>query len=217
MHVVQFAVGHVDETRNVAPQIEQRMHLDRRLGRTEMRPWEHRQAQIDGGGIQRVHRVRQFQPQRFVEVKLARLHDQTLGKRRVDAPVAQFVGVRQRRTAHRFAKAHVVELGRLCGQADLDVPKAFSIGQLGKCHGAILLGTRERLHAPVAAKARNVSGKCCPRQKVHQLSEQGLADMHANLRVKTRKIARMGYLCSNRHHPSSREIPRQYWASGDGP
>ena len=63
MDVVQLAVGDVDEARNTAAQVEQRVHLHRRLGRAEVRPREDRQAQIDGRGIQRINRVRQFQAQ----------------------------------------------------------------------------------------------------------------------------------------------------------
>ena len=136
-----------------------------------------------------VHRVRQIQTQFFVEIELARLHDQPLGKLGVDAPVAQLVGVCQRRAANWFAKAHVVELGRLRGQAHLNVAKAFPVGQLRKRHGAILLGASELPHVPVAAIACDVSRKSCPGQKVHQLGEQGLAGMHGDLRVKPRKIA----------------------------
>ena len=38
MDVVQLAVRNVDEARDVAAKIQQRVHLDRRLGRPEMRP-----------------------------------------------------------------------------------------------------------------------------------------------------------------------------------
>ena len=61
MNIVQFAVRHVDEARNVAAQIEQRVHLHRRLGRAEMRPRKHRQTQIDGRRIERIDRVGQIQ------------------------------------------------------------------------------------------------------------------------------------------------------------
>ena len=40
--VVQLAVRNVDEAWDVAPQVEQGVHLHRRLGRAEMRPWKHR-------------------------------------------------------------------------------------------------------------------------------------------------------------------------------
>ena len=50
--VVQFAVGNVDETRDVSTQVKQRVHLHRRLGRPEVRPRKDRQAQVNGRRIQ---------------------------------------------------------------------------------------------------------------------------------------------------------------------
>ena len=47
MHVVQFAVRDMDEAGDVASQIEQRMHLHRRLGGAKQGPREERQTQID--------------------------------------------------------------------------------------------------------------------------------------------------------------------------
>ena len=38
MDIVQFAVRDVKETRNIAPQIQQRVHLHRRLGGAKVRP-----------------------------------------------------------------------------------------------------------------------------------------------------------------------------------
>ena len=68
MDVMQLAVGNVDEAGNVAAQVEQRMHLHRRLGRSEVRPREDRQAQVYGRGVQRINGVRQFQPQVLVGI-----------------------------------------------------------------------------------------------------------------------------------------------------
>ena len=63
MDVVQLAVRDVDEARDAAPQIEQRVHLHRRLGGAKVRPRKHRQAQVDGGRIQRIDGVGQIQPE----------------------------------------------------------------------------------------------------------------------------------------------------------
>jgi hypothetical protein len=43
-------VADVDEGGDRPPQIEQRVQLHGRLGGAKRRPWEHRQAQIDGRG-----------------------------------------------------------------------------------------------------------------------------------------------------------------------
>jgi hypothetical protein len=50
-----------------------------------VRPRKHRQAQVDGRRVQRIHRVCQVQPQVLLRVKLPRLSNQTLCKVGVDA------------------------------------------------------------------------------------------------------------------------------------
>ena len=50
--------------------------------------------------------------------------------------------------------------------------------QLGECHGAILFRARERPHAVVATVALHQAREGAPRQKVHKLSEQRLANVH---------------------------------------
>ena len=54
--VVQLPVGDVDEGGDVAAQVDQRVQLDGRLGRTKRCPRKQRQAHIDRGGIQDVDR-----------------------------------------------------------------------------------------------------------------------------------------------------------------
>src|SRR5260370_37090392 len=78
VNVVQLAVRDVDEARDVAAQIEQGVHLHRRLGGAKMRPWKQRQAQVDGGGVQSVDCIGQLQSEAFVGIKLPRLGNQPL-------------------------------------------------------------------------------------------------------------------------------------------
>jgi len=89
MHVGQFAVRHVNEARDVAAQVEQGVHLHRRLGGAEMSPRKDRQAQVDGCRIQGVDRIGQVETKILRGVQLPRLGDQPLGQIRVDAPVAR--------------------------------------------------------------------------------------------------------------------------------
>src|SRR5882757_1792016 len=76
VNVVQLAVRDVDEARDIAAQIEQGVHLHRRLGGAKVRPWKQRQAQVDGSGVQSVDRVGQLQTQALVGIKLPRLGNQ---------------------------------------------------------------------------------------------------------------------------------------------
>ena len=134
MNVVQLAIRDVDKTRNVAPQVEQRVHLHRRLGGAEVRPRKDRQAQSDGRRVQGVDGIGQVQPQFFVDVQRPRLGDEPLGQRRMDTPVAPFVGIGQRRAPDRLAEAHVIEFRCVDREAGLDVAQAFPVGQLGEGH-----------------------------------------------------------------------------------
>jgi hypothetical protein len=115
--IVQFAVGNMYKTRDIPAQVQQRMHLDRCLGASKRRAWRQRQAQIDGGGIQRVNRVRQIQFLTFLGV---------------DPPVSSLVGIGQSRALDRRANAHVVQLCLLCREAGLDIAQTFPVGQLCK-------------------------------------------------------------------------------------
>lgn len=47
----------MDEAWDIASQIKQCMELDGGFGGTKERPGKHREAEIDGGGIERVNRI----------------------------------------------------------------------------------------------------------------------------------------------------------------
>jgi hypothetical protein len=168
VNVVLLAVRDVDEARDVAAQIEQGVHLHRRLGGAKVRPWKQRQAQVDGGRVQRIDRVGQLQAQAFVGIELPRPGNQPVGELRVNAPVARLVGTGQRRSPNRLAKAHVVELRGLRRQADFDIAQALSVGQLRERQRSVLLGTAQCSHPSVAAVARNNPRERAPRQKIHE-------------------------------------------------
>jgi hypothetical protein len=175
---MQLAVRDVDEARDIAAQIQERVHLHGGLGRAEMRPGKHRQTEIDGRRVERVDGVGKVQPEILAGVELPGLGDQSLGEFGVDPPVAPFVGIGQRRAPHRFAEAHVVELRWLDRQTGLDVAQALPPGQLRKRHGPILFGAGQRPHPTIPAIARHNLPVCRPRNEIHELREQRLSGVH---------------------------------------
>ena len=64
--VMHFAVGNADKRGDIAMQVEQCVHLDGGLVLAEFGPREQRQAQIDGGRIQRVEALVQIDADRIV-------------------------------------------------------------------------------------------------------------------------------------------------------
>jgi len=63
-------------------------------------------------------------------------------------------------------------------QARLDVAQAFAIGQLRKGHAEELIPTRKRADLVVALIPLHAAAKFVCRDQVHQLCENGFAQMH---------------------------------------
>ena len=153
MNIVQLAVRDMDEARDVAAPIEQRVHPHGGFGGPKMGPREHRHAQIDGRGVQRIDGVGQVQAKVFCGVETSGLGDQPLSELSIDAPVARLVGIGERGTVDRIAKAHMVKLRRLGREARLNVPQTLAIGQLCERHDLILRSTGQLSHRAVAVVA----------------------------------------------------------------
>ena len=132
-----------------APQIQKGVQFDRRLGFPKTGPREERQAKIDGGGIQGVDRLIQFQAKTFAGVKLSGVLDQHLSEVGVDAPVPCFVGMGQVVARYSAPDAQVIKLGLVGSQTGLDIPETFSICKLGKSQAEKLVPTRKSLHLVV--------------------------------------------------------------------
>ena len=215
--LVGLAVRDVDEGGNVASQVEQRMQLDRRLGGAKWRPWKQRQTQVDGRGIQGVDGVVQVDAETVVAIQLARTPDEQGGQICPDAPVASLVGIGQRRTPDRRAKAHAVQLRLIGQQTGFDVAQALAVSQLRKSHGAELLGATQTAHPGIAAITRHDARKASPWHELHELREQRLAQVHCSPpEISTSgSYANLnrGKLISNRHQNKSLCNPRQPLAS----
>ena len=209
---MQLAVGNVNKARNRPTQVEQGVQLDGRLGGAKRRPRKHRQAQVDGGGIEGVDCVRQIHAKRVGCIEFSRLGNQSLGKVGVDAPVAPFVGIGQRGAAHRLAQSHMVELRRLRRKTNFDVAQTLPVSELGKGHATKLLGATQSSRAVIATVARNDSMKGFPWQEVHDLRKQRLASVHHPLRaLRNRKGYTLSARRSNRGHSDSHVTTRNYW------
>src|SRR5580658_8525229 len=93
--VMYFAVGNADKRGDIAMQVEQRVHLDRAFVLAELRPRKQRKAQVDGGRIQRVQTLIQFEADWVGNVKRSGEADQDLGEVGVDSPIVGVVGIGQ--------------------------------------------------------------------------------------------------------------------------
>ena len=175
---VGLAIRDVDESRNIAAQIQQGMQSDRRLAGAKRCPWKQRQAQVYSRRIQCVDRIGQIGTEAVVAIQFACTPDQQYRQVFPDAPVACFVGVGQCRPFDRCAKTHAVQLRLVCQQTGFDIPQTLAVGQLCKSHGAELLGTTQIAHARIAAMTRHDSREARPWHKLHELCEQRFSKVH---------------------------------------
>ncbi|MNC85163.1 hypothetical protein D3C83_07480 [compost metagenome] len=176
---MQFAVADVNESGDVAAQIEQRVQLHRRLGRHERRPRKYRKTQIDRRRIQGVYRLAQIDTEGLLCVKAPRHADQTLGEVCVDAPVARLVGIGQRAARHALAaNAHVIELHRMRSKASFDLAQALAKRELRKRHAQELIEATERPDPHLAAISSNATPERAQRQMLGHLRKNQLAFVH---------------------------------------
>ena len=202
--LVHRAVADRDEGRDVAAQIEPWVPLDRRFGRAEWCPRKHRQAQIDGGRVQRVDRLLQIDTNGLVDIQRPRDADEALREIGVDPPVAYGIGVGERIVRDRRSKAEVIQRGALGAQTRLDVAQALPKSQLRERHAQELIQTGERLDLAFPAIPSHTSTKRRQRKVLHQLREDQLAVVHQSpLRSRASQGCRPGVRSSNRDQEKS--------------
>ena len=191
----------MDESGDCASQIEQRVHLHSRLGRSKWCPVEQTQTQVDGGGVQRVDGGIEINAHGLFDVELPGLGNQAYGQRVINAPVPQIQCIGQSRTGGHVLQAHVKQLGLVGSEAHLDVAQRFAPGQLRKRHDTKHIGTTECANASVAVVAFNDATKRFPWHVLHDLCKKRLAGVHVVPQVVQTCEHRK---CTNRAEPSTR-------------
>ena len=197
--LVRLAIGDVNETGDIASQVQQRVQLDGCLGRTKRRPGKHRQTQVDGAGIEGVDRRVEFQSKRLRGVQGSRQANQMLGEVGIDLPRACSVRVGQRIARNRLAaKPHVVQPTRLSAKVDFDVAQGLAVGQLREGHGEKLIQAGEVLDLVFATVVGHTAAKRAQWQIEHELRKYELALVHGGFLRKTAKNPKSDFRRSNR-------------------
>lgn len=197
--LVHFAVADMNKRRDIAPQIEQCVQLDRGFGFPKRSPREYRQTQVYRGRVESIYRVFQIDAERLVGIKISSHTNQALGKVGVNSPVARCVGVRKRIARHIGSNSEVIQPVALHAKTGFDVSKALPISQLRKGHAKKLIQTGERFDFVLSVVPGHATTKRRQRQMLCQLSENQLSLVHsATPRSQASQRGRTGSPCSNR-------------------
>ena len=80
-----------------------------------------------------------------------------------------------------MTQTHAGEFAGVDNQNRLDVAQALAPTQLGEGHDPELLGAVETANPPVATMTFDDASNAGPRNQLHELSEQRLASVHADV------------------------------------
>src|SRR6267143_1164351 len=126
--LVNLAMCNDHNSWNAAAQVEQRVQFHRSFVLAKHGPGEKGQAQIDGGGIERVNRLGQLYAEAVVCIERSGAGNQHLREVGVDAPVAHRIRMGQGIARDLAANAEMVKLGVLRAQASFDIAQTLAIG-----------------------------------------------------------------------------------------
>ena len=93
--VVNLAMSDNDEGRDTPPQVQKGMQFHSALVGSELGPREKGETQIDGGGVQSIGGLIQFDSEGIVGVEATSLANEDLGKVGIDSPISDLVGMSQ--------------------------------------------------------------------------------------------------------------------------
>src|SRR5271155_3624502 len=177
--VMHLAVGNMDKCRDIALQVEQRVHLDRGLMLTEAGPGKQGKTEIDGGRVQSVETVVQLHSLGVGGIQGSRDANEKLGKVGKDAPVMGLVGIGKSGTGNLATKAEMIALGAKSAEACFDVAQALAVGQLREGHGQILFPAGQPTQASVALIPRHAAAKLAVRKERNELCKDRAPLVHA--------------------------------------
>ena len=170
----------VDAGRDRASQIELGMHLDPGLGASEICPWEETQREIDGGGVEGINRVLQFQSKILSGVKDARLAHESFGKIFPESPVPLLVGIGQGGLGNSLSKTKMVESFASGVETGGYVAQSFPPGQLRKGHADQLLSATEMPNFALRVVALDQTGESLPVDQIEDLGKDVAAGVHCH-------------------------------------
>jgi len=153
--VVNLAMSNNDEGGNASSEVEQGMQFYSAFVGSELGPREKGETQIDGGGVQSIGGLIQFDSEGIVGVEATGLPHEDLGKVGIDSPISDLVGMSQSIARDVSAEAHVIEFPLSRTETGLDVSEAFPIRQLSEGHAEKLVPARKVFDLVVAVVSLN--------------------------------------------------------------
>ena len=186
VHIVNTAWCDNDDGGKVALEGQQCVEFDGGFVTAKRSPWKKREAQVNGGGVQRIGCSLEFKAERFIGVESGSLLDEDMGEVSEDTPVAFFVGIGQRAAGGGLANTGVIEFGAKGRQTGFDIAQTFAPGQLCESQHEKLFVSGQLADAAVAVVTSDTLVELVFGKEVQELGEEGATFVH---KVKNRRNA----------------------------
>ncbi len=193
-HIVLARTGDADAGRNRPTQIDLSMKLDARLGLTEIGPWEKRQRQVYGRGVECIDRVVQIQAKILARIERSGLLHQTLGEVLPDSPVSRFVGIGESGFCNRLGESKMIERLVPCVEAGRDVAQPIPGSHLRENHAGELLSESKMTDRDCGLVSLYYAVERLAVDQVEDLGENEASGVHG------RKFWKMPFRRSNPSH-----------------
>ena len=148
--IVNFPVVTITTEGMLPLQIQEGMEFYCALVFSELCPGEKRQTEIDGGRIQGIYRLFQFDAEGVRGVKFSGFRDEDLSEVGINTPIPVLIGIGQGVAGDLSPDAQMIKSGLGCPQTGLDISQTFPVGQLGEGHAEILVPAGEADHLVIA-------------------------------------------------------------------
>ena len=178
--VVHCGGGYADKRRDGALQVQERVHLDGGLRLPEGGPREHREAQVDGRGVEGEERVSQFDLQFLALVQLACGLNQCITEVLINPEVSRLVRVGQGGSGDLSPHPYVIEFLPVGGETRFDVAQAVAPGQLGERHRDELIPAGKGANPIVPLVSIDEFAKRVAGQMGQELGEDRGTRVHGN-------------------------------------
>ena len=178
---MDIAFCNADETRNIAMEVHQCMHLDGPLAFAKMSPREKREAEIDRGRIEDIGGLVQDHTEIVFGIQMSCSLNQHLSKIGVDSPVSVFVGFGQGASSDFVLNSCMIEFGLQGAQACFDLAETFSVGKLSEGHAKKLIEAGKSSDSVIALIPPDTLVEFVFGQKVHELRENDSSRIHRSL------------------------------------
>lgn len=176
--IVNFPRGDDDHRRDVPVQIQKGMEFDRTLAFPELGPREKGQTEVDGGRIQGIDCLIQFDAEGIGGVKFSGFGDEDLSEVGINSPVSGLIGMCKGIAGDLSPDAQVIESGLGCPKADLDISEAFPVGKLSEGHAEVLIPAGKADHLVIAVVSLDAFSELVCGDKVHQLGKNCFPGIH---------------------------------------